>query len=113
LHLFAFDRGASDSYLTFRYQHKFRRAFVNQKRGSVELAGHPRPLPAYDAKTVTLTFGVTPVTLRDISVLSEPQGNGLDYFYGNLGQDTVKSFRSYTLDFRKMRFLVEFAASRQ
>ena len=113
LRLFAFDSGASDSYFTARYQRTYKRDFANQKLGRVELAGHPHPLPSYTAKTVTLTFGGVPLTLNDVSVLSQPGGNGLDYFYGNLGQDIVKSLRSYTLDFRTMRFSVELPASKQ
>jgi hypothetical protein len=40
-------------------------------------------------------------------VLAESHVAAKEYFYGHLGQDILKPFRSYTLDFRSMRFSIE------
>jgi hypothetical protein len=102
--LFTFDTGAANTILTERYLDDHRAELATERRSTVQVAAHPQPLPAYYAKRVMLTIGGVAVNLQKIPVLAEPLGNGWDYYYGNLGEDVLKQFRSYTIDFRSMRF---------
>jgi predicted aspartyl protease len=102
--LFTLDTGAANTYLTAKYLSDHHAEFAVAKKSTVEMAGHPHPLPAYYAEHVTLTLGGVVVHLEHVPVLAVPTGSGEDYFYGNLGQDVFRQFRSYTLDFRSMRF---------
>lgn len=104
--LFMLDTGASNTFLTARYLSAHRAEFAHEKPSTVEQPGG-RKLPAYWAPKVTLVLGGVPITLHDVPVLTKTQGSGADYFYGNLGQDVLRQFRSYTLDFRSMRFTAE------
>ena len=101
--LFSLDTGAANTFLTARYLTAHRAEFKGQKLSTVEQPSGK--LPAYYARRVTFSLGGLPITLHNVPVLAKPQGNGEDYFYGNLGQDVLKQFRSYTLDFRSMHFV--------
>lgn len=103
--LFLLDTGAANTFLTARYLLAHRAEFAHEKLSSVEQPDGK--LPAYYARRVILTLGGVQVTLHDVAVLAKPRGRDVDYFYGNLGQDVLKQFRSYTIDFRSMRFTVQ------
>jgi len=63
--------------------------------------------PAYVAETVPLRVGGTEAELHFVRVLTEPLGSAaLDDVYGILGVDALEQFRSYTFDYRTMRFSV-------
>lgn len=49
-------------------------------------------------------MGDKTVTLKRVTILPIKLNNGMDEFYGNLGQDFVAGFESFTLDFSKMTF---------
>jgi hypothetical protein len=57
-----------------------------------------------------MKVGAATVTLRDVTVLPSRMNAGIDILFGNLGQDFVDGFESYTLDFRKMTFASRRAA---
>ncbi|MGH9740591.1 MAG: pepsin/retropepsin-like aspartic protease family protein [Candidatus Acidiferrales bacterium] len=105
--LFTLDTGAANTFLTAKYLSAHHAEFAAAKKSTVQMAAHPHPLPAFYAEHVTLTIGGVVVHLKSIPVLAVPQGNGEDHFYGNLGQDVLKQFRSYTIDFRSMRFVAD------
>jgi len=44
------------------------------------------------------------VTLRDVTIFSTTMNAGIDVLFGNLGQDFVEGFDSFTLDFSTMTF---------
>lgn len=106
LQLFTLDTGTGNTILTERYFREFRRDFAAQKLTGVEVFGHPGRVPCYEASSATLTFGNVPAKLQHVFVVTQPIGNGWDSFYGNLGQDVLKQFRSYILDFHLMRLTV-------
>jgi hypothetical protein len=45
-------------------------------------------------------------------VLTQPTGLA-DEFYGNIGESALNSFRSFTLDFDDMRFIVNGGSTRR
>jgi hypothetical protein len=106
--MFAVDAGGQQTYLTSRYFDEHAAEFNNQK---MELFSFPRqqsaPQPAYIAEDVPLAVGNTVVDLHDIRVLTQPLGSAaLDDVYGVLGIDALDQFKSYTFDYRTMRFSI-------
>jgi len=53
---------------------------------------------------VELMVGGADVTLRDVTIFSTNMNAGIDVLFGNLGQDFVEGFDSFTLDFSTMTF---------
>jgi hypothetical protein len=63
------------------------------------------PQPAYVAETVPLVVGDTEINLHYIPVLTQPLGPAAhDDVYGVLGIDALDQLKSYTFDYRTMRF---------
>jgi len=108
--MFAVDASGQQTYLTSRYFSEHSSEFANKKMQLLQVPGAQGkpPAPAYDAESVTLEVGTTPVTLHYIQVLTEPLGNAaLDDVYGTLGMDVLDELKSYTFDYRTMRFAVK------
>ncbi len=59
------------------------------------------------AETVPLAVGKTAIELHYISVLTQPSAPPLDDVYGVLGIDALDQLKSYTFDYRTMRFSAE------
>jgi len=60
---------------------------------------------AYDLSQVDLHLGTATATLKKVPVVTEDVGvDPLDGVFGNLGQSLLHQFRSYTIDFSRMRF---------
>ena len=51
-----------------------------------------------------MNVGTSAVTLRDVSILPVRTNAGIDLLFGNLGQDFVDSFDSFSLNFSAMTF---------
>jgi hypothetical protein len=108
--MFAVDASGQQTYLTSRYFGEHSDEFANKKQQLLSVPGaqNKPPAPAYDAESVTLDVGATPVTLHYVQVLTEPLGNAaLDDVYGTLGMDMLDELKSYTFDYRTMRFAVK------
>jgi hypothetical protein len=59
------------------------------------------------AETVPLTIGPTEIDAHFFQVLTQPAGlAALDDVYGVLGMDFLDQLKSYTFDYRTMRFSV-------
>jgi hypothetical protein len=54
-----------------------------------------------------LQIGGQRAVLAKASIVAEPTESGTDDFFGNIGQDVIGSFKSYTIDFDKMKFRAE------
>ena len=108
--MFAVDASGQQTYLTSRYFSEHSEEFANKKMQLLRVPGaqNKPPAPAYNAESVTLEVGATPVTLHYVQVLTEPLGNAaLDDVYGTLGMDALDELKSYTFDYRTMRFAVK------
>ncbi|MGC9222816.1 MAG: aspartyl protease family protein [Terracidiphilus sp.] len=104
--MYVIDAGGQQTYLTSRYFDEHAAEFNNMK---VSLyappGGSSGPQPTYLAETVPLRIGNTSIDLHYIRVLTEPLGSSaLDDVYGVLGADALGQLRSYTFDYRTMRF---------
>jgi hypothetical protein len=106
--MYAIDAGGQQTYLTSRYFDEHAAEFNSMK---VDLYTPPGQTsgsqPSYIAETVPLRVGNATIELHYIRVLTEPVGSAaLDDVYGVLGVDALGQLKSYTFDYRTMRFSV-------
>jgi hypothetical protein len=104
--MYAVDAGGQQTYLTSRYFDEHAAEFNSQKMEMFSFLGSQSPRqPAYTAENVPLKVGAATVTLHFIHVLTQPLGSAaLDDVYGVLGTDALGQLKSYTFDYRTMRF---------
>jgi hypothetical protein len=108
--MYVVDAGGQQTYLTSRYYDEHSSDFAGQQMELFAIPGSQSmpPQPAYVAETVPLTVGKTTVHVHYIQVLTQPLGTAaLDDVYGVLGVDALDQLRSYTFDYRTMRFSVK------
>jgi hypothetical protein len=108
--MFAVDAGGQQTYLTSRYYAEHSGDFSDKKMQLLALPGTQNrpPAPAYVAESLTLAIGATPVTFHYLQVLTQPlDAAAVDDTYGTLGMDALDELKSYTFDYRTMRFGVK------
>ncbi len=103
---FSFDTGASGTDLSVRYYDRFRGESKGWRKGKTKNfgAGGVVERTIYFQPQLNLGIGAKTVTLDRVSIFPSPTGAGIDDLYGNLGQDVVAKFESFTLDFSTMTF---------
>lgn len=103
---FSLDTGASGTDLSIRYFEKFREKIKTWKKTTNKSfgAGGVVKRKNYLQPRLNLRIGEKTVTLKRVSIFPMAVGSDLDELYGNLGQDIVAGFDSFTLDFSKMTF---------
>lgn len=104
--LFSLDTGATGSMFSVRLYHALASRLAAGKRRKMDIngAGGTHYVHGYDLKNLPLQIGGQRAVLNKASIVSEPTESGLDDFFGNIGQDVLGSFKSYTIDFNKMVF---------
>jgi predicted aspartyl protease len=103
---FTFDTGATRSVLFDRYYNRFQakaRTWIKGTKNSVGAGGLVKR-KVYLQPEVDLGVGNRTAVLRRITIYTNGTGTALNHFYGNLGQDMVSDFESFTLDFKTMTF---------
>jgi predicted aspartyl protease len=102
--LFSFDTGANGTVLSDRYYRDFPDQFKGLKKKPHEMsgAGGMQKTTAFYLPQVQLVVGQAHPVLHDVPVL----GTDMDRLYGNLGRDLVDPYRSFTIDFESVRFLL-------
>jgi aspartyl protease len=106
--LFTFDTGASSSDFSVRYYESFRRRHPGWRRRTVESGGAGGTVKRhmYVQPTVTMKVGERTVALHDVEIFPVRMNASIDVLFGNLGQDFVAEFESFTLDSVNMTFSV-------
>jgi Aspartyl protease len=104
--LFDLDTGANGSMLSVRYFKGFKAQSGSWKKAKHEGsgAGGVKVTEVYLVPTLELKVGDQIATLHSIPIFTSAIGTDLDDVYGNLGQDMLAGFDSFTLDFAHMRF---------
>ncbi len=107
--MYVIDEGSQQTYLTSRYYDEHSGSFAPQKPQLYTPPAEPDSVqPSYVAETVPFVIGNTQFDLHDLRVLTQPVGNAaLDDVYGILGIDALQQLKSYTFDYRTMRFSVQ------
>jgi predicted aspartyl protease len=103
---FSFDTGASGTNLSIRYFDRFRRGVGSWKMGENKSygAGGLRRRAVYLQPKLNLAVGDKTANLTNVPIFTTMMGSDIDELYGNLGQDMVAQFESFTMDFSKMIF---------
>lgn len=104
------DGSSQQTYLTSRFYLEHADLFNGQKMQLFEVPGFDKlpPQPAYLAETIGLTIDHVSAPLHYIQVLTQPLGSAaVDDLYGVLGIDALDQLKSYTFDYRTMRFSIE------
>jgi len=104
--MFAVDAGGQQTYLTSRWFDEHAAEFNGQKMQPFSFPGmDSAPQSAYVAETVPLAVGDKTIDLHYIPVLTQPLGSAArDDVYGVIGIDALDQLKSYTFDYRTMRF---------
>lgn len=104
--MFAIDAGGQQTYLTSRWFDEHAAEFNGQKMAPFTFPGMDSGTEsAYVAESVPLAVGKTSIELHYIPVLTQPFGStARDDVYGVLGIDALDQLKSYTFDYRTMRF---------
>lgn len=107
--LFSLDTGATGSMFSARFHQMVKSKLTDQpvKTFPITGAGGTQSIHGYEMKDLVMTIAGEDVRLKSAGIFSEATGGGVDDVYGNLGQDLLRSFKSYTVDFRGMMFSVE------
>jgi hypothetical protein len=107
--LFTIDTGSAGTFFTLQYYIEHKNDFASQTIGNFELAGAGgvRTYPSYLTGKVNIKMGGACVSVNEIPVIAQTQGQSDDKFYGNIGQLFLGRLKSYTFDFEKMRFNAE------
>ena len=107
---FGLDTGSSSGSFSATYLRRFPDQFTSlkpQKYATAGAGGNVQFLRAYYLPQIELQFGTARATLKNVPVLTRDLGvDPLDQVYGNLGQSLLSQFRSFTIDFSRMRFSV-------
>ncbi len=106
--LFGLDTGSDAGTLSRLYLRAFPQQFASLKprKWGTGGVGGIRRMSAYDLPRLDLHLGSATATLKNVPVMTIDLGvDPLDWVYGNLGQSLLKQFRSYTIDFSRMRFI--------
>jgi Aspartyl protease len=103
--LFSLDTGAVGTVLSAEFYKEAKASLDPAQQVSLELvgAGGSIVLPAYMLRGVVAKVGGECTTIEQIQILTEPISPP-DEFYGNIGQNSLSSFTSFTLDFNTMQF---------
>jgi hypothetical protein len=104
--MFAIDAGGQQTYLTSRWFNEHVAEFSGKKMEPFtfpDVGSGPRS--AYVAENVALVIGDSTIELHNVPVLTKPLGSSArDDVYGVIGIDGLDQFKSYTFDYRTMRF---------
>jgi predicted aspartyl protease len=103
---FTFDTGASGTILSARYYKQFQDEAGQWKEGENATAGGGGMVrrKVYLQPKLELKVGNRVATIRNVPIFPTEVGSDKDDLYGNLGQDFVAGFESFTVDFSTMTF---------
>jgi predicted aspartyl protease len=112
--IFQFDTGNTGADLTARFFKRFPQRFASLKseQGRFGGAGGANAVAVYRLPQLELRLGSATANLKNITLFAGNRGELLDKLYGNLGQELLRQFRSYTIDFTRMQLTLGDSAAR-
>lgn len=100
---FSFDTGAAETSLNRSYYYKYKKRVERKAKKQTLKSGGAGGMVEYEGyllPKVTLSVGVSTVTLRNIQVRKDSAGQVDSDFDGNLGQDFIKQFDEMIISFK-------------
>jgi len=100
---FSFDTGAAETSLNRSYYYKYKKLVERKAKKQTLKSGGAGGMVEYEGyllPKVTLSVGVSTVTLRNIQVRKDSAGQVDSDFDGNLGQDFIKQFDEMIISFK-------------
>jgi predicted aspartyl protease len=106
--LFTLDTGATGTLLSGKFYEENGGIVKVDELASLELsgAGGTVAVPAYEVPSLAARFGGSCARVKDIAIRTGAT-NRSDEFYGDIGENALSSFSSFTLDFHAMHFSVK------
>ena len=103
--LFSLDTGAVGTVLSAEFYKEAKASLDPAHQVSLELVGAGGSIvsSAYMLRGVVAEVGGECTTIEGVEILTEPTALA-DEFYGNIGQNSLSLFTSFTLDFNTMQF---------
>lgn len=104
LHL---DTGANRSSLSARFAREQPQVLTGLERSTGQLAGAGGAMMQIDQalwRTIEITIDGRTLELPELAIQISDSQTALSDYYGVLGNDVLKAFRSFTLDFKNMHF---------
>lgn len=104
--LYQFDSGASTTDLGVQFCAAYPRRVARAPKRQIHLAGAggEKVFPGYMIKNLPMTIGGRTTTLDSVTVFSGVTHAPFEPFWGNIGQDVIRQFGGWTIDFRAMTF---------
>jgi predicted aspartyl protease len=105
---FSFDTGAAETSLNSSYYWKYKRHVEKKGKKQTLKSGGAGGMVEYEGyllPKVTLSVGVSTVTLRNVQVRKDNAGQVDSDFDGNLGQDFIKQFDEMIISFKHSTIL--------
>lgn len=102
---FSLDSGAATTTLNPSFDKLFTGKTKNLVPQTIKIggAGGIKEVSAYRLPTLNLIIAGKTAKLSDVELLTEQINDQSRYYAGNIGQDLIKQFNKFTLDFRWMR----------
>ena len=102
------DSGAASTRFSARYTREFPYQFAGAKqtKSCISGAGGTKCAESYELPQAELKIGNAAVAIQGVPSLREDLGTDkFDSVYGNAGGTLLNSFKTYTIDFKNMRFI--------
>ncbi|MGA6988176.1 MAG: aspartyl protease family protein [Terriglobales bacterium] len=105
--LFTLDTGATGTLLSGEFYEENRGIVRVDELASLELsgAGGTVAVPAYEVPSLVARVGGSCARVKNLAIRTRATGRS-DEFYGDIGENALSSFSSFTLDFHAMHFSV-------
>lgn len=107
--LFILDTGGNNTVLLSPYWLENHAALGEPALTPVPVVGvgGQNTIPAASLADFKIEIANVGVTLKNVTLYSQARWKSGEYFFGNISQDVLSQFKSYTIDYRTMRFSVE------
>jgi hypothetical protein len=105
---FSFDTGAAETSLNSSYYYKYKKRVDKKGKKQTLKSGGAGGMVEYEGyllPKVTLSVGLSTVTLKNVQVRKENAGQVDADFDGNLGQDFIKQFDEMIISFKHSAIL--------
>ncbi|HEY0900114.1 MAG TPA: retropepsin-like aspartic protease [Sphingobacteriaceae bacterium] len=100
---FTFDTGANTSSLSHNFYHRFQTDFADKGIARTQelhgVGGGSKKFEGIEMPNIQLQSAGSMLQLNNVFIMKEPFDANGEIFYGNIGKDVIKGFKSITISF--------------